>query len=441
MNMMRYCVVFFGFFWLIATGTLCAGPLLKVEPSTDGKNARIQVFPSETKGFGLLELVEAGSSNCVRTLHAGTFSSGQIFSLGANHGLKDGAYRVRYREGVTLAVDTVVKLSHNEKWINPTDVAISKKGVYVFDRGIPGTPAAKKEDGTMTDEVPGKGSTYLHRFLRDGKPDTTFADRGRATLLDDPWTIVSMAVDDEGWIYFPSGGHDVRVFGSYGETTTQTIGGWDGDPLGPKGTGWVFSLALGPARKIYIYTGYGIMRVYDRSKNGFEGNLYSSPIATQGVGRPMTSDREGSIYRTTATHLLQKIEDTGKALKETYTSKESDKMYVPMGPSASAGLIWVVDHGPCGPFWDSGGDNDLLLFWDNGSELVFIERFGAPGKAADKLEFLNPCAVAQTPDLMVLWIAKDRMPKPDGPPGNTRVRKFRINAAQTEEVPLDLKGK
>ena len=32
-----------------------------------------------------------------------------------------------------------------------------------------------------------------------------------------------LAVDDEGWIYFPSGGHEVKVFGSYGETTTHLL--------------------------------------------------------------------------------------------------------------------------------------------------------------------------------------------------------------------------
>jgi len=114
-------------------------------------------------------------------------------------------------------------------------------------------------------------------------------------------------------------------------------------------------------------------------------------------------------------------------------------MHFPCGPSAAGGLIWVVDHGPAGPFWDSGGDNDLLLFWDSGDDLVFFGRYGGPGKAKDKLEFLNPSAVAQTPDHLELWVTEDGMPVLDGQHGNARVRKFKITAEKTEEVPLELK--
>ena len=423
-------------------GLLQGQHLVKVEPSTDGKNARIQVFPTTENTRGILELLDAQSGRCVKTLHAGAFANGQAFSLGKNPAFKAGLYRVRYRDGIHVAVDMDIKLPNKEKWTNPADVAICDKGVYVMDRGIPGKPPEKKEDGTMTEEVPGIGEFYIFKFLRDGKPDTTFGDRGRATLFEKASSIQSLAVDNEGLIYIPSGGHSVSIFGQSGEAMTQTLGGYDGDPMGTKCTTWVDNVAMGPGRTIYIMTAYayGSFRVYDRTKNAFEGILYSLFITHTGAyPRAAASDQQGSLYYLTGQHNFQKIEDSGKALKETYATSSSEKMYFPQGPSASAGLIWVVDHGPAGPFWDSGGDNDLLLFWDSGSDIVFFDRFGGPGKAADKVEFLNPTAVAQTSDHLELWVTEDGMPNVDGPSGNKRVRKFKITAEHTEEVPLELK--
>lgn len=421
---------------------LRAQHLVKVEPSADGKNVRIQVFPAKEGTTGIIELLDARSGKCVKTLWAGPLGSGQALSLGKNPNLKPGSYRVRYRDGIGVAFDSEIPLPRKEKWLNPTDVAFTDKGIYVLDRGFPSKAPEKKEDGSMTEEIPAIGEFNLFRFTREGKPDTTFGDRGRASLYDKAARMESLAVDNEGLIYIPSGGHSVAVFGPTGDPMSQTIGGYDGDPFGPKCTTWVDNVAIGPGRTIYILTAYayGTLRAYDRTKNAFEGILYSLKITGNGAApRALTSDQEGNLYYLTGRHVLQKVEDNGKAFTETYSSSSSDKMYFPRGPSACAGLIWVVDHGPAGPFWDSGGDNNLLLYWDTGSEITLFSRFGGPGKAKDKVEFLNPTAVAQSPDHLELWVTEDGMPYPEGPNGNARVRKFKITAEHTEEVPLELK--
>ena len=113
-----------------------------------------------------------------------------------------------------------------------------------------------------------------------------------------------------------------------------------------------------------------------------------------------------------------------------------------MGPCASAGLVWVAAHGPGpGPFWDSGGGGEVLLFCDDGSKITLIECFGTPGVAANRLEFLNPSAVVMTPDHQELWVVEDGLANADGPPGNARVRHFKIRAAHSEEAPLELRSR
>ncbi len=391
--------------------------------------------------------MDAKSGHCVKTLHAGSFSNKQTFSIGKKDTLEPGSYRVRYRGGITLAFDMEITLPGKEKWVNPTDLAISAKSVYVLDRGIPATPAAKRKDGVMSEEIPSIGETYLHKFSHDGAPDAAFGDRGRAILFDKPapdhqWSNLSVAADDGGLVYLSSGQHEVLVFSNTGERSGQTIGGvYEKDPKSERHTVWAGGAALGKDRLIYILAGW-MIRVYDRTKNGYDGFRYTGCFTTSNhFGRSIASDRRGSIYLIThPVNVFQKIYDTGKTIKEGYLADGNDKMYAPMGLSAEGNLVWVADHGPGpGPFWDSGGGNEIILFWDNGEKLVLLERYGAGGKARNRLEFINPCATVQSPDHMELWVAEDGRPNADGPSGNARVRKFRITAASSEEVPLELK--
>ncbi|MBI4024471.1 MAG: hypothetical protein HY360_05785 [Verrucomicrobia bacterium] len=421
-------------------GAIHAQSLLKVQPSTDGKDARIEVSASKTGGLGLLELLDAKSGHCIKTLHAGSFSKEQTFSIGRNHDLGPGSYRIRYRGGITLAADMELTLPGKEKWSNPTGIALRGKGVYVLDGGIPSAPPARKEDESTAEEMPVTPATYLYKFSLDGKPDAAFGDRGRAALFDKPTGMTNLAVDDKGLIYLPSGGHEVLVWSETGERMPQAIGGIE-DAKSARHTTWTSGAALGPDRLIYILSGC-MIRVYDRTKNGFDGFLYTGRFThPNNFGQSIATDRSGSIYLIAhPVNVFQKIHDTGKEIKEGYVAGAEDKMYAPMGLSAGGSLVWIADHGPGpGPFWDSGGGNEIILFWDNGERLILLDRYGAGGKARDRLEFINPCATAQSPDHTELWVAEDGVKNADGPPGNARVRKFRITAAASEEIPLELK--
>jgi hypothetical protein len=53
---------------------------------------------------------------------------------------------------------------------------------------------------------------------------------------------------------------------------------------------------------------------------------------------------------------------------------------------------------------------------------------------------MNPSSAVQTPDHLELWVVEDGLPNGDGPPGNARVRKFRITSAKSEEAPLEWRG-
>ncbi len=422
-----FCIPFHCFI----LASLPAQDALKVE------GARIEVTPSPG-AQGLLEILDA-SGACVKTLHAGDFSKTRTFTMTPDM-LAPGSYRVRYREGLNLAFDTELLLPKKERWVNPMDIALTSKGVYVLDRGmVPGDIPAKSENAAAAVE---QGATCVHKFTNDGKPDPSFGDRGRATISEKPCNsiLVSVVADDSGNVYIPTLENDVLVLDPSGTPSSHRIGGAD---AGARNTQWAGALTLGPNRLIYIFSG-GLcaMSVYDRAKNGFDGFSHGFKTTRGGTTcRSISSDRQGAIYVTTVTgHLLQKITDSGKELKETYTTKPEDKMYLPMGPSANGDLVWVADHGPgAGPFWDSGGGGEVLLFWDNGRELALVGRYGTPGKAKDKLEFINPCSTAQTPDHLGLWVVEDGLPNEDGPPGNARIRKFKITSTRTEEAPLEIK--
>ena len=125
------------------------------------------------------------------------------------------------------------------------------------------------------------------------------------------------------------------------------------------------------------------------------------------------------------------------------------------------GLVMVAAHGPgYGPFWDSGGGGEVVLFWDDmqGKAIRLISRWGEPGVAASEpvakstgpdrsdpkvaralpMNFLNPSSAALSPDHLDLWITEDSLNNVEGPPGNARVRRFKLNATRTEEIELDL---
>ena len=94
-------------------------------------------------------------------------------------------------------------------------------------------------------------------------------------------------------------------------------------------------------------------------------------------------------------------------------------------------------HG--GPQWDIDG-GEVVLLWDDGEIIQLVQRFGLPGVAANNLQFMNPSAAVQPPDHLALWVVEDGLPNGEGPPGNARVRKFRITSSKSEEAPLEWRG-
>jgi len=283
--------------------------------------------------------------------------------------LPPGSYRARYREGIKLVYDSDLLLPNKEKWINPTGLQISDKGMYVLDSGK--VPPAKKTGDPAPDAPPEDDPTnqsYIFKFSKDGKPDISFGDRGRIAPFPKATGMRAFAVNKEplnnklynlgnvaqpppavyrgkpqpgpavphiklvNVIYFQalrkarsisgSGSHNVNILSAAGDLIQQTIGGWDSDPHGPKCTVWVNSLALGTDHRIYIPNGYGHVKVYDRRKNAFERIIGTTNLTDYtGLDRCVASDMEGAVYIIGRSARLQRFDDTGKALVPTYHSQ------------------------------------------------------------------------------------------------------------------------
>jgi len=252
-----------------------------------------------------------------------------------------------------------------------------------------------------------------------------------------------------GWTTVPSGGYYVEIWDGAGKRVPRVIGGYHsgGDPgfWTPKGrnTQHVNSVALGPDQRIYLHIlDYGAIRVYDRTKNGLDGCLYSAAhnhALGGSLPRCLAANRMGALYLCTSTKQILKLVDTGKELRTAYCSEPEPRMILPTGLSVSGDLIWVAANGPGDPFWDSGNGEEVLLFWDNGEEIQLVEQYGKAGTGRDKLEFMNPSATAQSGNHLELWVAEDGMANPEGPSGNARVRRFKITSSESEEAVFNLK--
>ncbi len=454
---------------------------LKVESSGDAKSVRFQVFPSKPAEAGILELLDDQTGDCLQTVHAGFFSSGQVFSLAKNHRVKPGRLRVRYRQGIQLAVDQELSPPRGVDWVNPCDLVWTGKALYVLDSGR--TKVRRGKDDSEPARIVAAGKTCVWKFLPDGKPDPGFADGGRLVIRDKPSAIRSLTVDEQGVLYVPLGGHYIKVqehqegwsdqtvvggfnavdgwvtvpsgggyvetWDSSGNRLPRTVGGYDrsgdADFWSAKGrnTQHINSVALGPDHRIYLHVGeYAVIRVYDRTISGLDGCLYTSTEnASLGGSLPrcIASNRMGAVYLATANRQIIKLGDDGKEIKIAYASEAEPRMILPTGLSVSGDLLWVAANGADVPYWDSGGGEAVFLYWDNGGELLPVESYGKAGTKREGIEFMNPSATAQSSDHLTLWVAEDGMSNADGPPGNARVRRFKITSTESEEVAFTLK--
>jgi hypothetical protein len=439
----KFCLAMF---WLAALPAAFAASLLDVKPAPDGSGVQVRINPSKASSIALLEVLDGTSNRCLRTVFAGPVSAGQTVTVGKQNQLPPGNYRLRYREGICLEYDSKLVPRTGEKWINPTDLQITDQGIYVLDSGIippekkpaPGeaAPAPGEEE-----EIPGNRSA-IFKFGLDGKP-STFGNMSCIEPYKKAISARAIAVDEGGQVYL-SWGHDVAIFSSIGKPLSRRLGGWNNDPLGPTGTGYTSSVTMAPDRRIYIPTAYGHLKVFDRTKSGLEGALGKVPYTLDpSMERFMAADPQQRVaYLLYKDERLQRFDDNGKLLEPKYFSPSGLKIAHPTGPSVSANLIWVCAHGPgYGPFWDSGGGGEILLFWDSGKEILLVDRYGTFGAGKDEqLIFMNPSAVAMTADHLAVWVAEDGSINEEGPHGGARIRKFRVASEQTEEASFEISG-
>jgi hypothetical protein len=415
-----------------------AEPHLSVKPLASGEGAEVRVTPTKAGNNVLLDVLDT-AGRCLRTVFAGSISQGQSITIDKRNRLASGSYRLRYREGIKLEFESSLKPPPGEKWINPTDIQLTDQALYILDSGkVPPKKEGQPETPPPDEEDPNNRST-IYKFETDGKP-AKFGSRSCIEPFQGATAYRAFAADSEGQIYISATYHAVKVFASNGTPTARTIGGWDNDPHGPKCTVWVHSMALGPNKRIYLPNGYGHVKVYDRTKDAFGGIIGTTqlPGVYIGMDRCITSDMDGAVYIIRGNSgQIERFDDNGKALEPKYLSPSDLKVSFPTGPCASAGLIWVAMHSGA-PLWDSDG-GEAALFWDNGQSIVLVDRFGMPGTGKeDKVEFLNPSAIAMTPDHNAIWVVEDGLVNGDGPPGNARIRKFRITGSETEETPIEM---
>jgi hypothetical protein len=418
---------------LLSLAPISEAGVMSVRPSGDGKqiDVRLPLF-KERLTSRLVELVDA-SGTVVRTLYAGRASQEQELTLTPRLGVPAGKYTLRYRHGLDL--ELAGRLEHpnapTEKWVNPVHVVFAPDATYVMEAGF-GQPNAPEPS------FPGPRITKL---TRDGKIDTTFGKDGRLQLRQDhPTRTRSFLLSPEGSIFITSTYHEVMVFDDNGRRLSRNVGGWNNKPFDELCTGWATSPALGLGNRIYIPTGYGNMKVYDRSKSGFDGALSMIKIDTgNGLERSTVVSERGDLYMIGSKNTITRFKDEDGKLKIVHVSEPPAGLASATGPWVGADQLWLVDHGPsAGPFWDSGGGGEVLLFWDDGTGCQFVQRFGRLGTSEDGVEFFSPSCVVVSPDHQEIWVVEDGTKYAEGPSGTARIRKFRVTADVTEEVAVDL---
>jgi hypothetical protein len=422
----------------LAGSVAWAGSAITVEPVANPAGVRISVQPPTNGGWALVQIVDPATGNVLKTVHAGRIRPRDSHVVVASDQLPAGSYKIRYRQGVELTLAGDVKRPDPKQptWLNPTDLVLSGPWIYILDSG-------EKVETPTPEPTPEKllKDACIFKMDRQGKPDPSFGEAGRLALPG-LWGLNAFVVEPGSTRLILSHlGHQVNVYDPNGKPTEQIIGSWDGDPHGPKCTVWCNAIALGHGNRIYIPApGYGNGKVYDRTKNGFDGIMYRFEIPdVNGIGRMICTDQKGAVYTSGSSNFITRYIDDGTTCKPAYKSDPELKLAKPTGGSASGDLTWWAAHGPgFGPYWDSGGGGEVVLFWDTGKELKLVDRYGIPGTAADKMQFLNPCAVIMDPTHNEVFILEDGTPNKEGPRGNARVRRFELKAKHSEEVTFEL---
>ncbi len=412
-----------------ASATLAHAQTITATPNKEGNTATIEVSTQSRDAKGIVELLDK-DGNVVYTVYAGPTKPmpKTVFSY---TGLKPGLYTLRYRENLELSFDSEVKRPDRPdgKWTSPADVKITPQNIYVYDAGNVDDNPANRKGG------------QIFKFNKDLSQDLSFGKAGSLNVGYRP-NNTSFAVDEKGSIFIGAS-HQVSVFDWKGTPQTYRVGSTELHLKDPKvTTTWVNAVALGTDDKIYI-TSKSPLKVYNKNKNAIDGFLYGikdkeTPILGWG---PAIMASHDNVYIADSKNQIIKFTDDGKTLTRKYATahKPAELIYGPSGMTLSGNLLWVAARGPGpGPFWDSGGGDEILLYWDTGSALQLFQRFGSPGTIPDAVMFHYPTAVAITPDGSKLWVVEDGRGDPKAPQGspigNARVRIFDIKPKSTAQT-------
>jgi hypothetical protein len=404
-----------------------------VTPDKEGKSARVEISQAARDARGIVELT-GRDGTVISTIYAGPIAQMQPTTV-SYEGLKPGIYVVRYRENPELKfVSSLRRPDHPDgKWINPLDVVVAPMHVYVYD------VADKSETADNS-----KAHYAIFKLNRDLSADLAFGKEG-VLNVGSRASASGPVVDSAGTLYIGGASHHVSVFDWKGAPQELRLGSTEKNLKSPGSTTWIHAVTLGDNNRIYIGSKSGI-KAYDRTKPGISGFLYgATPGFNPASGRSMTASGN-ALYVIDQRGQLHKYIDDGKSLKAAYSTahKTADLVCQPMGMAVSGNLIWVCSRGPGpGPFWDSGGGGELLLYWDDGKSLKIVQRFGSLGVSPDRPQFVNPVSAAVTPDGTKLYVAEDgrldaRGPQ-DMPRGNARVRLFDISPKSTAETVLNIR--
>ncbi len=472
------------------------GQSLDIKPSADGKSFTITPRATQDAAWGLIELVNPKTGNVERVLYAGRISRETSIAFTPDVSIKPGEYLLRLRDGITLAFDRPVLRpdSPTGQWVNPTHLAWHNGFLFIGEAGfntpeivaqrspeltwatrdgktvkgicarveegnaliiasdpalgvVPVDPDKQAPDVTVVVRDVQKQTAdwrALIKFQRpfiiklgpDGKPASNWGDHGYcrdAPIY--PGTMHGLTADENGSLYMPYNDASTVVIGPLGLLEKRNVGDFTGNA--PR------SVAAAGPKKLYVvpYTGYLKLFVCDRTLDGAAANLYTvSPFKNGSwITNCIAADASGNVYMADPHGTLTKYTDTGKTVEENYVSTPDPVPQQLGGISLSKNLVWLAAHGPGpGPFWDSGGGGEVLLFYDSGKSLSLLARFGTPGLNTDPIEFLNPRATLMTPDHKQLYVAEDGLPNTDGPPGNARVSLFKIKAAFEDATPIQI---
>jgi len=282
--------------------------------------------------------------------------------------LVPGIYTIKVDAGLTPVLDTTWGEGGMIKgYIDPKSLEIDSLGnIYVLDYG----------DG------------WLYKYSADGKKQEKIKELGRGH------NCACVKVDDDSHIYIPATNSIVGV------GVEKKIGY---DERKPNGNGKLEpteralhepnAFAFGASNKIYIRNGSGHgLKVYDKTKEGVEGFLYSVPdkgyLFNSPGGSSLATDKRGNIWGIGACQIT-KLFDTGEGLILKYRTENKAE---PDAGNLKGPMGLCYDRKACIYIADTG-NNRIQKLYDDGHSLRFVWTFGCDGNIPAQGKFGPPVDV------------------------------------------------